>query len=286
MMTSKPPKFLYKYANFDRLDILENQQIRFTQPDAFNDPFEMAPAMTGLATDQEIDAYIEANFDTILRTEYDASDAPYKLAGLSFSQFANIARGHKSELAAAMRSTSPFIKAAMARAPEKIRSLVCVLCLCESPKDLLMWSHYGDEHKGIVIGFDTEHTVFNQKMNNSDEFRHLRRVVYVDERPNINLVDTKAEAMLLTKGKVWEYEHEWRIIAAREHAHRTIETGPHHIHLFDMPAQAIVSVRVGARASKINRTRIKQLVNDCMHLKHLKILQYELHKNRYALIEQ
>jgi len=34
---------LYKYLHPDRIDLLQNLLIRFTQPGAFNDPFEMQP---------------------------------------------------------------------------------------------------------------------------------------------------------------------------------------------------------------------------------------------------
>ena len=41
---------LYKYVTADRIDVLEGGQIRFTQPDSFNDPFETLP---------HVDAYVE-----------------------------------------------------------------------------------------------------------------------------------------------------------------------------------------------------------------------------------
>lgn len=34
---------IYKFVHEDRIDILENFKIRFTQPQEFNDPFEMYP---------------------------------------------------------------------------------------------------------------------------------------------------------------------------------------------------------------------------------------------------
>jgi len=37
---------IYKYVVPDRIDILENGNIRFTQVDALNDPFESYPCFT------------------------------------------------------------------------------------------------------------------------------------------------------------------------------------------------------------------------------------------------
>lgn len=39
---TKMPRKLYKYLTTDRIDVLRNGTIRFTQPNALNDPFERA----------------------------------------------------------------------------------------------------------------------------------------------------------------------------------------------------------------------------------------------------
>jgi hypothetical protein len=50
---------IYKYVTIDRLDILTNGLIRFTQPSAFNDPFEAYPFFSKLADDEEINKAIQ-----------------------------------------------------------------------------------------------------------------------------------------------------------------------------------------------------------------------------------
>lgn len=283
-MLERPPKRLFKYASFDRLDVLQGQLIRFTQPEAFNDPFEMSPHMTGLVSDQEMNEYLISNFEVIIKTEYD-SNPGYRDAGLCYEDFSKLARLRKHELFRSLQSTAPLIQAVSKRAPEKVRNLICVLCLSESPVDLLMWSHYGDEHKGMVIEFDTSHSVFHQRKAESDEFRHLRRVVYRDSRPSITLVETNANTFLLTKGSIWAYEREWRIVAAREHARTVVPGKPHDIFLFPMPSEAIVAVRIGARASESDEKRLRELVATEHHLRHINIVRYKLHSSRFELVE-
>lgn len=39
-------------------------------------------------------------------------------------------------------------------------SLFGVLSLCEDPLSTLMWTHYGSEGRGIVVGFDERHPFF------------------------------------------------------------------------------------------------------------------------------
>jgi hypothetical protein len=42
-MLLETPPILYKYVRPERIDILLNKRIRFTQPCFLNDPFEFAP---------------------------------------------------------------------------------------------------------------------------------------------------------------------------------------------------------------------------------------------------
>jgi len=45
---------LYKYVPAERIDILENESIRYTQPRLLNDPFEMTPHFGALLSSNEI----------------------------------------------------------------------------------------------------------------------------------------------------------------------------------------------------------------------------------------
>ena len=48
------PKVLYKFATPDRADVLEAGFIRFTQPGALNDPFELQPLFEHLLTEAQL----------------------------------------------------------------------------------------------------------------------------------------------------------------------------------------------------------------------------------------
>jgi hypothetical protein len=49
-----------------------------------------------------------------------------------------------------------------------------VLCCTELECDLVMWSHYAQQHKGFVMEFDWTHSFFAER---------LHRVVYSPDRP-------------------------------------------------------------------------------------------------------
>jgi hypothetical protein len=66
-----------------------------------------------------------------------------------------------------------------------------------------MWSHYGDQHHGVCIGYSVP----------SDVGEDLHKVKYGGKR----LVDaSQVVAMLdLRKAASWRYEQEWRLIGLR-----------------------------------------------------------------------
>lgn len=87
-----------------------------------------------------------------------------------------------------------------------------IFSLCEDANNNVMWSHYGNSHKGFCVGFNVSE-LFNVF---KDSF--LGRVLYKDNFPNIhdikkciinNDYDTIDE-LNFTKSKEWEYEKEYR----------------------------------------------------------------------------
>src|SRR5690242_17127687 len=55
---------LYKYLAAERIDVLENLLIRFTQPVVFNDPFECRPIIENDHTTEEWLAICEKEFQS------------------------------------------------------------------------------------------------------------------------------------------------------------------------------------------------------------------------------
>ena len=107
-----------------------------------------------------------------------------------------------------------------------------IIAFTEDHINPLMWAHYADEHKGMVVQFKTDTALFSsldQHIENIDYFgtEHIspQRVIYRRELP---LFKTKEEAIternsqyiwrkfncsiLLTKANDWLYEKESRSI--------------------------------------------------------------------------
>jgi len=82
-----------------------------------------------------------------------------------------------------------------------------IFCVSEEINTTLLWSHYGDSHKGIAVGI-------NPKILENTEYK-FSDVTYSDKYPTIQEfenADSKIELFFSRKHPAWQYEKEKRII--------------------------------------------------------------------------
>lgn len=73
-----------------------------------------------------------------------------------------------------------------------------MVCFSLSWQNPLLWSHYGDRHRGMALGFDLHST-------------KCKKVKYVEQRPQLRTIDLAvAHELLFTKYVDWKYEEEIR----------------------------------------------------------------------------
>jgi len=106
-----------------------------------------------------------------------------------------------------------------------------IISMTENPRNLLMWSHYADEHRGIVVElYNSEDTFKHSK----SEFHACRltakeavRVIYDQNRPSKNIPDECIFSIYedaffkhfaLVKSDHWMHEKEHRFIVPTSHA--------------------------------------------------------------------
>lgn len=271
---------LYKYVHPDRVDILRDQTIRFSPRSVLNDPFELAPHFSGLSTPQEIaqlaDQLVPETVEEIIEK---LGNAP----------------GIRETVIAYVNSRMPYVKlqteiiSALATPIFKkhfesgFLDSIGVLCLAEHPDNLLMWAHYGDAHRGFVIEFDERSPFFNQQLSPDDELRHLRKVLYSDERPSLTLSQVESFAPFLTKGNAWSYEAEWRIMLPLASASRTLEVGSEQIHLFHFPETSIVRIIFGCRMPEAQKAKIRELIAQIPKLDHIQFAEAAIDHKHYRV---
>lgn len=193
-----PPPRLYKYRHLNEwtISIIVNSAVYFSTADGFNDPFDCRLRYSYDGTDTE---WREALESLLRRTSPQLSSAE-----VSMMVTAKMNAGH--------HRNEPALDHVWDGIQSVQRPKNGILCLAASPKNILMWSHYADNHKGCCLEFSTE----------EQPFSHALPVNYLPEYPSNRLVDfiggssdqvydEHAKLTTYTKSDLWRYEAEWRV---------------------------------------------------------------------------
>lgn len=237
---------LYKYVTVDRIDVLQKGQIRFTQPSAFDDPFECKPFI--LSTTGGLDPSELSEISKPMLPDK-RKEIKEKLAAMKSEELARTLRiripaedaqkinqefqkvadelldtlSHDNSLRQALESDEAlaFHRKTLLTG---LSAQIGILSLTERPDNILMWSHYAGHHTGFVIEFDEEHPFFKSHYGTTNGKTPvvLQKVEYSigrPERPSINLKDlVEGSSWYLVKSEEWKYEDEWRMIRPLAHA--------------------------------------------------------------------
>lgn len=175
------PRHLYKYRSDSELTeaIFTNLSLWFSAPQSFNDPFDCNLSEVSSHTQEEADQFLHH----ILEGRPDRDEL--------------LSRG----------TTVAKAENVLAASKDTVLSQTGVLCLSTSFDSLLMWSHYTNSHKGLVIEFDIT--------QDADFFLSPIKVKYTDNyEPTNYFIDQHATItkIISTKASCWSYENEVRII--------------------------------------------------------------------------
>ena len=280
------PKSLYKFVTPERVDVLATGLIRFTQPSALNDPFELRPVFEGFLTEAQIVEATNPTWEMLedaLRQRYATlpSDAQ---ALYSIDSIVQLVKGspHLIEkslapfAAEARRVISDFTPHAREILSKALQTKVGILSLSESVTNPLLWAHYASSHKGFAFELSSNHPYFSRRRSESDELYHLRKVKYVDRRDSGRaLSEIDGDDLFVTKETSWKYEEEWRMLALLDDAEEIVEVDGDSVYLFSFPMEAIRSVILGARSSELLCQRVRlQLAS--REARHIKVMRAEL----------
>ena len=250
---------LYKYLQPERLDVIKHRKTRFTQPGDFNDPFEFRPCIATAMEEGFTAKYLEDNFDQLVEENLE------KYASLFPSIPKELVKplllAQKDQMPQLLKLLDPtVIKTIAPRIDQALNQSVGVLCLSEVRDSLLMLGHYTDNHRGFVVGFDSEHSFFSKRKTETDELGFLRQVQYQRQRPAAVLTDTSSLVWFQTKSEEWAYEKEWRIVRALKEANSWIDAGNFPVCLFEFPPDAVLEIVVGLRATSYLVREIQNLI--------------------------
>lgn len=252
---------LFKYLEPDRIDVLDSNLIRFTQPADFNDPFEFKPVISTFASKEEMDEAFEIKIKNLIKTELEK--IPPKLRKLiSPAQLEALTRKNYDQYWPEINKQFSAMGSVVAQTfAEKSNEMIGVLSLTEKNSNLLMWAHYARSHTGFCVGFDNNNLFFNQKRSDRDEFYHLRKVEYAKDRPTKRVMELTGVELLLVKSEDWFYEQEWRMCALLSDSNKVIEAETYPIHLFNFPKSAVKEVILGSRMENNKKVQLLNVLS-------------------------
>lgn len=286
------PSKLYKYVIPERIDILKNQLIRFTQPSALNDPFELQPVFGEVFSENELEDMFKPNlnyFEEALNKQF--SQFPQKTRKKIIKRLVLQVKKNPQILQEEINKIAPFIKNELTNFTPKAKRIfsdvlqtVGILSLSEKLDHPLLWAHYAASHRGFTIEFKTDHEFFNRRRSDKDELFHLRKVKYVDNssKTDITLSEMHGDDILATKDKSWEYEAEWRIIVPLANANKTLE-GSDKIYLYSLPLTSISSIIIGARASSLLYEELRTILISSPDYEHIFLKEVKLNATNQGI---
>lgn len=235
------PKIIYKYRNWivennekatqNHQAALKENKLYLASPSGFNDPFDCRIPSNYLLinTPEKIEKYVDDGIEKF---------KPDLIAlGIDIESARQSEKEELNDIETLQQNRENFEFT-------KMDKHLGVLSMSARWDSILMWSHYGDFHKGYCIGFNEE------KMRNSGLFAKGGLVIYSDKFPIINPlkeINPVEKAFLQThyKAKDWEYEEEYRLTKLFFHPSNEFRPPENEDRIVPIPDDFIEEVNLG-----------------------------------------
>jgi len=257
---------IYKYFSKERRQFFTKPQVRFSQKEALNDPFESSVRWKKVSLNG-LNAYVSHRANDVIpklfsNPEYLIERAKEELnengVVLTPQRNTRIEEWLRSDAGKAyVTQLLPGIKDFMQMATGKIFSHLAtnfealiddvvgkmgVLSLTERPLNEVMWRRYAGDGTGFVIGFDAQHPFFI-KDRDGVPMNVLRKVIYTEQWTE-NFW-RNPYYLFLVKGLGWAPEQEWRMFKDFTECDESRGSDTAAIHLATLTPEIIKSVYFG-----------------------------------------
>ena len=229
--SAKLPDRLYKYRDLTirTLTMLVNDCLYFARPSEFNDPLDSRPSLESDLEEDELKRVARILIEQRSRLEIRKALSSAKVKGPKATNF--VERRSREEAVRLIRhieynATNPdydsetvlgsLLGGQIAQELQN-RYEKGIVSLSEKDNCPLMWSHYGDEHRGVCVGYSVPDELIADvhKM----EYGGSRLVLASDVAAMLNGDDGALrrvdQAVLSRKAASWSYEQEWRLTGPR-----------------------------------------------------------------------
>jgi hypothetical protein len=228
-------KPLYKYVDIVGLERIIRGSIRFTQPSAFNDPFELLPEV--VVPNNAVEKHLSFSFDVRAQRRQPPP-------------------GALNEVPDGCQAGDAMSRDIV----QQFNNLIGILCLSRVSESLPMWSHYADQYAGAVVEFDGSHEFFAGQID--VEYRPVRPMR--DVAAYVSPPEPIPVAELCAKSEQWKYEQEVRVIRSLVDCekHDIDDRLGFPVYTQHLPPECIKSVTLGERTPLGKQREIYDALKD------------------------
>lgn len=215
-------KLFYKYRPFNKYtdDIILNAELYFSSPLTFNDPFDCTLSYRKFYTEFEV----KNTYINLFEKYFLHKDILHKKLGPNYINFFKLHLFHLNNMQKNMG----------------------ILSLSKINNNITMWSHYSNNHNGLVFEFNEKKDFYL--------FKNLIGVNYL-KKEEYSLFSFSKPALeefarlVTSKYKDWKYEEEVRIVDFKKNGNKKFNK------------MALNKIYFGCNADEDNIKRIIQLCN-------------------------
>lgn len=228
-------EYLYKYGHINNYSeaLFSKSQVWFSAPPELNDPFECQPWYTFEGSREQI---VESARKMLQTKNPDLASSIITAQAVALFLEGRHRDAEKQKHAREVAA--------------RWLAKVGLYCLSRVRDNILMWSHYADQHHGYCLEFEATDDAYM--------FGEAQPVSYSDAYPVIEFHATQSseqvQLALLSKCRGWAYEQECRVIDTKN--------GPG---LRSYPSELLKGVIFGLRMPDSDRTRICQWLKQRGH---------------------
>lgn len=284
----------FKYAYFaTAVRVIESNSFRWSSPIKFNDPFDHQAGLVPDFTPVEFAEHLAASIERIVFSDVAPTVTPHSLFSALTLQMRSI-RGQlsreqflKQNHESCIESAARLFNGGIDQLNAAVQKQLChsrVLCLSELHDNVVMWSHYADEHRGVVFKLRCIDEIDGpllaaRKVSYSDAFpafpsadeyaRHLTGEQPIDYAP-------LCWTIAFTKHLDWAYEKEWRV-----HFQLLQQPPGDGYSIYPIDPRTFEAVYLGCRMEDKEVATIVELIR--RHLPATKIFRGHKSTSRFAL---
>lgn len=235
------PQRLFKYRSLSNeytLDIFRKCELYFSAPKDFNDPFD-------------------CKFLPVIESQKDFASVMAQRQTLDYD---------KEEVRNKIEEKDGLIEL-VTKAVDNVMNRKGICCFAKKDTEILMWSHYADNHKGICLGFDVR--------EDPGFFVFPMIIDYTENYPKVDVsrkngMDNYVTTLLKNKYLGWAYEDEVRVY----------KPSPK---VYSFHPKALKSVIFGCKADEVEIEKVKKAVSENPNLHHVEFYKATVDENEYKL---